>query len=177
MEMFGLQSAMDDLQARLKDPQNFSVSGKLTRSVLDILGGKSPLKQDAQEFNSAAERYYRTELKTKHLVESVNFLGEDIEDLESEMFSSKEPFREALSYTLREKPLREFLESARSEVLSENASTEVLRKLINIVIITIYLDCEKSSSIIGSNLIHDSCAPPVCGARNRVSENRKTARG
>jgi hypothetical protein len=177
MKMFGLQSAMDDLQARLKDPQNFSVSGKLTRSILDILGGKSPLKEDAEDFNRAAERYYRTELKTKHLEESLNFLGEDIAELEAEMFSSKEPFREALSYTLREKTLREFFESARSEVLSENASTEVLRKLINIVIITIYLDCEKSSSIIGSNLIHDSCAPPVCGARNRVSENRKTARG
>ena len=177
MEMFGLQSAIYDLQARLKDPQNFSVSGKLTRSILDILGGKSPLKQDAQEFNSAAERYYRTELKTKHLEESLNFLGEDIAELESDRFSLHESIREALSYTLKEKSPKNFFDIARCDVIGDNASTDVLRKLINIVIVTIYLDCEKSSSILGSNLIHDRYAPPVCRARNRVSENRKTFRG
>jgi hypothetical protein len=177
IEMFGLRNTVDDLLTRLRDSNEYSASGRLTRSILETLAGKSPLKEDAEDFNRAAERYYRTELKIKHLVESLNFLGEDIAELESEMFSSKEPFKEALSYTLREKSLKDFFESARRDVLSENASTNVLIKLINLVIITVYRDCEKSSGILGSNVTYDSYAPPVCRARNRDSQNRKTFRG
>jgi len=177
IEMFGLRNTVDDLLTRLRDSNEYSASGRLTRSILETLAGKSPLKEDAEDFNRAAERYYRTELKIKHLVESLNFLGEDIAELESEMFSSKEPFKEALSYTLKEKSLKDFFESARRDVLSENASTNVLIKLINLVIITVYRDCEKSSGILGSNVTYDSYAPPVCRARNRDSQNRKTFRG
>ncbi len=178
IEMFRLQNTMDDLLTRLKNSKEYSASGMLTTSILSAVGGgKSPLNEDAEEFNTAAERYYRTELKVKYLSESLDLLGEDIADLESDRLLSEAPIREATFYTIKDKSLSEFFESARSEVLGDKASVQVLTKLINLLIITVCRDCEESARIVRSNLTYGSYAPPVCRTRNRDNQNRETVRG
>ena len=67
IEMFGLKELLNDLGKRIQNPQEFSVSGRFTKAILDTVGAKSPMKVDADAFNLSAETYYRSSLKRDHL--------------------------------------------------------------------------------------------------------------
>jgi hypothetical protein len=144
IEMLNLKERVDDLLRRLEKPEKFSVSGRLTHEVLRACGTKSPLSMTADNFNIAAERYYRTTMKKRHLLEGLNFLHEDLRPLDLGQVAEGKECKQAILYSVKDKEACEFLERATEDVLNETASVETLTKLINLTLLTIHYDRTES---------------------------------
>lgn len=82
IEMFGSQETLEDLEIRLKYPDQFSACGKLTSGVLSCAGALRPCDLSAEEFNSSAEKFYREDLRKRHIEEALDFLEQDVVSLE-----------------------------------------------------------------------------------------------
>ena len=78
IECLGLGETLADLRERLAQPGQRSALGRLTHGVLSELGASDPLRADACRFNQAAEDYYRTGLRRRHLGEAWQVLSEDL---------------------------------------------------------------------------------------------------
>jgi hypothetical protein len=78
IEMLGLQDTVHDLTDRLDDEENRSAAGKLKNAVLNRLGIEHAFQVRADEFNTEAEHYYRTDLMQHHMIEALHFLSEDV---------------------------------------------------------------------------------------------------
>jgi hypothetical protein len=138
IETLHLEDTVADLRARLENPQKFSASGKLTGGILESTGADSPMNLTADEFNLASELYYRTVLKKKHLVEAMRFLHEDLLAMELGSAESGSDYREVLSYSTKNRDACKFLTTVENDVLEEAASLEVLKALINLVLVTVH---------------------------------------
>ena len=77
VELFGMQDTIDDLRARLADPDRQAAVSRLTRGILGGSGCRRPTDLSAEEFNQAAEVYYREGLRRRHIAEALWFLEED----------------------------------------------------------------------------------------------------
>jgi hypothetical protein len=66
------RETLDDLRARLAQPEARSAAGVMTRGILSGLGAKSTAEAEAGAFNSAAERYYRDTLRRQQLLEGID---------------------------------------------------------------------------------------------------------
>jgi len=135
VEMLGCEETLRDLQARVDD-HRCTVSGKLTRGILDNLGARKPLAVKADEFNAAAEQYYRTELCRSHMQEAFSFLEEDF----ASASGWKEGEKTVLTMELGGNDPVSFLRECRHEIVSDSASPEVLTTLIGMVILSIHHD-------------------------------------
>ncbi len=81
IEQMGLAGRIRSLRNRLTDPAA-SAYGKIIRGVQDELPGKrNPIHVFAKDFNSATERYYRTQLKQQQLLEMLQLCIEDCQQL------------------------------------------------------------------------------------------------
>jgi len=73
VELLGLKAMLADLRARIQH-EELTASGKLMKGILTKSGKSNALAVEAREFNLAAERFYREELKQKHLREALEFI-------------------------------------------------------------------------------------------------------
>ena len=135
VEMLGCEETIRDLQARLDDPR-CTASGKLTRGILASLGAGKPLAVKADEFNAAAEQYYRTDLCRSHMREAFSFLEEDF----ASASGWKEGEKTVLDTELGGNDPLGFLQKCRDEVIADSTSPEVLSRLIGLVILSIHHD-------------------------------------
>ena len=142
IEMLGMREEMDDLEARVCEPEIFSACGKLTYGILQMSGAKSPMDLSAEKFNQEAERYYRTDLRNRHIKEALALLGEDFNKLEKVSEGTGSNIRALLDGILQESSLGEFLSRAGEEIQEESASEKTLEKFINIVLVHIYYKTE-----------------------------------
>ncbi len=74
IELLNLKETIHELQQRIESFQTFSVAGKLTRGILNTANVSTPIKLSGEEFNQAAENYYRDVLRKYHLEEALNVL-------------------------------------------------------------------------------------------------------
>ncbi|MEN6509448.1 MAG: hypothetical protein ABFD63_11820 [Smithella sp.] len=142
IEMLGMREETDDLEARLCEPEIFSACGKLTSGILQMSGAKSPMDLGAEKFNQEAERYYRTDLRNRHIKEALALLGEDLNKLEKVSGGLRSNIRCLLDGILQESSLNEFLSRAGKEIQEESASEKMLEKFINIILVHIHYKIE-----------------------------------
>jgi hypothetical protein len=133
IETMNLQGTVFDLRERLEQPAECSAFGRLTSGILRNRRRGSPLDIRAQEFNQAAERFYREELRTQHLDESLDILEEDLAG-SAEQFQENPAARNALAETLRGKGVLEFFSFARAELKAGNPACDVVRRLIHLML-------------------------------------------
>ncbi|MCF8720979.1 hypothetical protein [Nitrospina gracilis] len=76
VSLLGMDETLRDLEDRVQNPAKNSAGGKLTRSILETCGAKSPFDLDAETFNTAAESHFRDGLRKHHIQESVEDLAE-----------------------------------------------------------------------------------------------------
>ena len=134
-EMLGLRTTMEDLIARLQD-DTITASGKLTKGILKTVGADNPLAVKATEFNNAAERYYRTDLCLKHMVEAFSFLEQDF----SPVRQLKEGEKTILKWILGTKDAADFLKECKDDITNDRASEDILSKMISLVVLSIHHD-------------------------------------
>jgi hypothetical protein len=128
IEMFGSQETLEDLELRLKYPDQFSAFGKLTSGILSGAGAVEACDLSAEEFNSCAERYYREYLRKKHIYEALDFVEQDIVSMEKMDFDSG----------MRQLPVTRdtsaLLRRLHGGILNEDLPVVELRRLIYLVL-------------------------------------------
>jgi hypothetical protein len=119
----------------------------MTSAILDIAGAKSPLKMKADDFNKAAEKFYRVDLKMRHVREAFRFLEEDLSRVEADSAKDKPEIIKALQFALNDQEASRFVSMAKRRVLDEEISTGELIKLINLILISVGGDRSQSQVI------------------------------
>ena len=159
IEMFGMGETIEDLKARLNDPANHSAGGKLMRGILSDSNRKSPMELKAEEFNLRAERYYREELRRKHLAEAFHFLIEDLRRLELIEAHFDEGIRHGLDSCLRNQGAADFAVEQQNRIISDIASEDEIRQVINLTLLTIYNDQKVSERMLNEGSRSAAAAP------------------
>jgi hypothetical protein len=136
IEMLGLRETINDLAQRLEKPEECSVSGKLTKGILNKLNARSSMSLDADDFNVGAERYYREDLRKLYLAESFRILKEDLQGMNS---NSPEYAKSVSAILGNENPLK-FLDRMSDAAADETAPLDDVRRLIYMTIISIDYD-------------------------------------
>jgi hypothetical protein len=146
IEMMGLEDTISDLISRIESPRTCSAAGKLTRGILDAANVSSPMKISGQEFNIAAERYYREELRKQHMRDAMTLLEQNFRHIDR--CAAFEGFYGYGQETIREifgnNGASGFLELVKGDVIEEKASADVLKKLIHFTLLVIHSDMMQS---------------------------------
>lgn len=140
IELMDLHDTLNDLELRINEPAQHSAAGRLTTGILDEVNASSPLRCNAREFNSGAERYYRTTLRQRHLDEALEFLREDCSTFDRDAGTLDETRRKALRAILQGQDVPRFVEAATTDVLHERADIPTLKRLMNLVLFKVYHD-------------------------------------
>lgn len=142
VEMLGMREVIDDLEVRLNEAERYSACGRLTRGILNISGSASPMALSADKFNQAAEKYYRTDLRNRHIKEAFGLLAKDMVKLDRSSEGRRQDVKNLLYSVLQETDIAKFLELAEKEILTETASGEMLEKLVGIMLLHIHYKTE-----------------------------------
>jgi hypothetical protein len=140
IEIMQLSGTMDDLEKRLEEPDRYSALGKLTRGILAKAKAASPMKMKADDFNRAAEDFYREELRQSHTLEGIQHLEEDLQRIASTACNESQTLRGILKSSAAGRDVSEFFLDVRRKVADETASPELLRRLISLLIVTVAFD-------------------------------------
>jgi hypothetical protein len=143
IELLQMSETIADLEKRLEDPDEHSALGKLTRAILEKGDALAPMRMQAADFNRTAEDYYREDLRKNHAMEGVHFLEEDLGRITSTACSERHTLRNILRSIDKDRSVSECF---RQVLTDENASSELLKKLISIMIITIGFDRREAES-------------------------------
>jgi hypothetical protein len=119
---------------------------------------------DSDEFNRAAERYYREDLRRRHMEEALGFLAEDLPGTDRRAAHAPAVHR-ALQFVLAGQGPSEFLARTRADALEERLPLETLRRLIFVLIAHIALVKAECGHTLAKDGIHDH-DPPVYRAGN-----------
>ncbi len=141
MDLLGCEETVLDLRSRIEDSSR-TAAGKLTRGILDKLGTRNPVSVKAEEFNTAAERYYREELCRAHMSEAFSFLEEDFE----RSATWKEGEKTIITMELGGADPISFLRECREKILTDMVSPANLDILIGLVILSIHHDTMESGA-------------------------------
>lgn len=151
IEMLGMKETISDLENRINEPDRFAASGKITGGILSEAGADSPMSLNPGTFNHAAEKYYRTTLRKKHIRESFDLLGSDISGLNKARGFLSHEIKKIMRLILSESPADHFLENAKTAIMKEEASTELLEKTIHLILLYIHYKDNYYSGIQESN--------------------------
>ncbi len=159
IEMFRMRETIDDLKTRLNDPANHSAGGKLLLGILSGSNRKSPMQMKAEEFNLQAERYYREELRRKHLAEAFHFLIEDLRELELIESHFDDQIKHSLNVLLRDQGAADSIVELQHRAINDLASEDEIRQIINLTLLTIYRDQKISERKLNEGSRSAAAAP------------------
>jgi hypothetical protein len=126
---------LEDLRARLAQPETRSAAATLTRGILAGLGAKSAAETEAGAFGRAAERYYRDGLRRQQLLEGI----ETHQRLVTATVAAAARRRDAATLVAVGRltggqPLEQFLALTRGAVHRETAGPATLRAWIGLIV-------------------------------------------
>jgi hypothetical protein len=98
------------------------------------------MKMKADDFNRAAEDFYREELRQSHTLEGIQHLEEDLQRIASTACNESQTLRGILKSSAAGRDVSEFFLDVRRKVADETASPELLRRLISLLIVTVAFD-------------------------------------
>jgi hypothetical protein len=108
-------------------------------------GERNAMEVPAREFNQRAEDYYRNYLRLRQTQEAFTCLREDVTGLLMDGVLRPAEVRRCLSYCLPFGNMPGFVADAENEVVRDLCSEEMLKTLINIVLLSVAHDQMESS--------------------------------
>ncbi len=152
IEMMGMESTLNDLTLRLDYPEDSSVSGKLTKGILAETGSSKAMKLSGEEFNTAAETYYRETLRKKQIEEAFIVLQKDALKMVSPLLAVNSSLYQKLQTITDGKPVVEFIKALKKDALEEALPRDKLVKLIQLTLLVIdsnkrFVSANSNSSI------------------------------
>jgi hypothetical protein len=142
VELLGAQPLLADLRSRIQH-QQLTAYGKLMQGILNKCGKSNALAIDARDFNLAAERFYREELKHKHLREALKFTRACLRNQPRERLAS-------LHWIFGELSPIHFIAEIEKSLIADQLKPAQLRALINLML-----------SIISWQTEHSEAAPRI----------------
>jgi hypothetical protein len=100
IESLELEESLADLKERLADPENSSAVGRLVKGILSEAGARRPLDMAADEFNRAAEKYFRETLRFAQVREAIEILKDESARLEHDWAELDPELKESLGEIL-----------------------------------------------------------------------------
>lgn len=140
IEYMGMGDTLAGLEKTLRSPAEHGVGGRLTKRILQETRKKSPLDMDAEQFNAAAEKYYRTTLKRKQTAEAFSLFEQELDALLHHNRSSGFYRKAAASVGVYNGA--SFLHHAGQEFLAGKAALPVVRQLIQLVLISLHANLQ-----------------------------------
>ncbi|NIA05764.1 MAG: hypothetical protein GWP11_07335, partial [Proteobacteria bacterium] len=123
-----------DMESLLNMPER-QAANVLTRSILKEAGCSGTAMQlDAETFNHASERYYRTTLWTQHMREALDVLVADARSLNN---YPDQRFAAILHRLTKDMPAEDVATQLGGKVIDGRASSEEVRRLILLSMLTI----------------------------------------
>lgn len=138
VKMMHLEETLSDLERRINEPEEFSAAGRLTRKILDSASAKQSSQLTADEFNLAAEKYYREGLKKKHIQEGLDLFACALKKLDSWTTWRGGVYNKALLRILDGRNAVDFLAESENAVLNETLSSKLLEQLIHLMLLVFH---------------------------------------
>ncbi len=148
----GLEKTVADLEKRIEDKNRHSVAAKLTKGALSRLPSNGrcrvtePMNVQADHFNSAAESYYRDDLRLRQIAESLAHLKDDFHTLDLWVHYRDTTYRDALDTILDNETPVDFIERITPGFGTDGPAHADIMKLAKLLILSIHLDIRKSES-------------------------------
>lgn len=143
IELMGLEDTIADLELRTMESE-MAASEKLTTGILEEAGASHPLKLTADEFNSAAERYYRGHLRKRHIGSALEQFKMDLKNLDSWQMWRNGRYSKDMLRILGGRNAARLVESFESNILEETTPLHALQKLIFLMLLTIHQDIQNA---------------------------------
>jgi len=140
IEMMGMAETLDDLEARIAEPEKRSAFGKLTGKVVNTLSVASPLRLSGDAFNRGVEAYYRTDLRKEHLREGWRFFEQDIRMMEQANDVEGRSFGRMMRLLSGSQDMDGFMNASYHDIVRENISEAQVRRLLHLLLFTIQED-------------------------------------
>lgn len=136
VEHMGLTETLKDLELRIAHPEMHGAAAVITGGILQATNALHPLQLDADEFNLAAERYYRSTLRQRHTHEGLEVLTGELREAE------RDPRLQALmKAVLGPDDAQGFLGRLTSAL--DDLGEEDLHRLIHLILLTVLRDSDK----------------------------------
>ncbi|MDG4476202.1 hypothetical protein [Thiovibrio frasassiensis] len=143
VEGFGFSELLADLELRLREPDRHGALGRLTKGILASEGADSPFEMPARDFNLAAERYYREELRQEQIKEGWQHVVEDIKTMGAGEVPLALEVRGEVQCILGSQDVEPFLRRTQEELLSDSLSQTTATQLLQLMIIAEDLDSKR----------------------------------
>ncbi len=147
IEMLGLRETLVELRVRLDPSRECSAFEKLTRGIMGARRGASPLNVRAQDFNLAAEDFYREQLRAKHLDEALDLLADDLCECAQALHEDSDA-RAALAETLGHESPLEFVSRVRKQLRAGDARSDTVRRLIHLMLTLEFVEGRSASTTV-----------------------------
>jgi hypothetical protein len=122
---------LGELRVRLGDSSQ-QASTRLVQGALSVSGDKDPMRLSADEFNQAAEKYYREGLRRSQLLEAFEHLREDATTVG---LRSSDDVRGLMRCGVRVQDPVRFLDSSRNALLHDELSIHELASVLNLLLV------------------------------------------
>ncbi len=136
IEALGLAGLIDDLKHRIQSSGSRGALDLLMKGIMAEAGASTPLGVTSEEFNAAAERYYRGPLWQSFMGEALDVFQQDLKDLCDRAAAGSEEADALRALMNGEEPVA-FLRAVRGQVLAGTVSQSVLVKLIGLLLLVI----------------------------------------
>lgn len=134
-EIFPISDCLEDLGDRTRGNTGASVASRLIHGVCEKAGARRALDLDGEAFNLAAERYYRTDLRRRHLRESLAIFKHDLSRFEKAITAHDGLVRAALGGAVSEDGALPYFVSIRKKLLEERLPAQEIQRLIRLIIL------------------------------------------
>lgn len=140
IERFGAHAMLDDLEQRLREPATASSAGKLTAGILAECGARNALDLSGDEFNGAAEAYYRGTLRQRHLRKAIHLVIDDLTHIDERRDPTSLHYRHLISTVIGTRSAAETYARAESGILEEQLDDTALRECIWLTLLALQRD-------------------------------------
>lgn len=134
VQSLNMENALGSLKDRLSG-NGHSTLEKIVTATTSQTGYKSAMQDNAESFNQATEKYYRTELRKEQITEGLNVLIEDCRLLEK---ANNSLFRELNQSIKPSTSCSSYISQLTDKILREDCDSETLEKLILIALTVIH---------------------------------------
>jgi hypothetical protein len=132
-----LEETLADLALRLDDGSRRTAADRLLAGILDTAGAADPMRLTATEFNAAAERFYRTTLRRRHLAVALDLLRGDLKALDDWPAWRSGRYNAAMLYLFEGRAADQFVVDAGPDLLADRLAPAALKTLILALVLTV----------------------------------------
>jgi hypothetical protein len=137
IEMGKLHDTIRDLADRTDEDGRDSVASRLTRRICQAAGVSSPMALTGDEFNAAAETFYRERLKKEQTGQALDQWSDQVRQLDAMSAWRSGHFNPALFSVLKGEDAAAFIAAVRSEVIADVLPPAIIARLIHLMLLTL----------------------------------------